>query len=585
MTMPTLVDFDLEIEREADQYQASVSWKGGQAKRYFTLPFAAPELQEMQAPGRDESEAESRGRQLFELVFAENVRICLESCLAHARTAQVGVRLRLHLGDAPALVPLPWEYLFDPANQSFFALAVESPVVRYVDMLRTHPVLPLKPPLRILVLLSSPQGYVTLDVDREKMLLQDALGTLIERGQVVLDVQEDAQLNALQGRLRRAQEAGEGYHIFHFIGHGGFDQSNGQGYLVLATEDGRSQPVGGRKLGVFLTGHRTLRLALLNACEGARASSAGPFSSVARVLVGRGIPAVVAMRAAIRDKAAVAFTREFYAALAGGWPVDVALTEGRKAIYAFSGVEWATPSLYMGVPDGRVFDLSEAVGAVGGARAVVAPPVAVEQTPLPPAVGDGEPAPSQEGRDPRRAELMQWVVERGDVQSGAFEVMLVRFLRGDSLSEAEKGLLVMTLGMVDQELGARFWTNQSITDGDILDAVERLRQQEQAMSRFSVGGQVANLTGQWQNPVVGGGIVFYQQGTVVTVQEYNAFGQQTGQGQGQVVGNQVAFTLQNNVMGATVSGRLALSADGRTLSGMVSIPGVGASQATFVRVQ
>jgi non-specific serine/threonine protein kinase len=69
---------------------------------------------------------------------------------------------------------------------------------------------------------------------------------------------------------------------------------------------------------------------------------------------------VIAMQFEITDGAAIAFAQWFYAAIASGYPVDAALTEARKAIYAQGhGVEWGTPVLYMRAPDGRIFDIEQ----------------------------------------------------------------------------------------------------------------------------------------------------------------------------------------------------------------------------------
>jgi tetratricopeptide (TPR) repeat protein len=76
--------------------------------------------------------------------------------------------------------------------------------------------------------------------------------------------------------------------------------------------------------------------------------------------VQQGIPAVIAMQFEVTDEAAICFTREFYAAIASGYPVDAALAESRKAIFAeVSEIEWGTPVLYMRSPDGKVFEIEK----------------------------------------------------------------------------------------------------------------------------------------------------------------------------------------------------------------------------------
>ena len=163
----------------------------------------------------------------------------------------------------------------------------------------------------------------------------------------------DATLQALQRELRHND-----FHVFHYIGHGGYDRASEDGVLALEDGSGRSRLVSGMELGTILADEMTLRLAVLNACEGARSSVDDPFSGVATSLVRREIPAVVAMQLEITDRAAITFASELYAALADGYAVDAALAEARKAIFADENeVEWATPVLFMRVPDGRIFDV------------------------------------------------------------------------------------------------------------------------------------------------------------------------------------------------------------------------------------
>jgi hypothetical protein len=183
--------------------------------------------------------------------------------------------------------------------------------------------------------------------------LEEALGDLKQGGLITVDKLEEATLEALQKRLRRNE-----YHVFHFIGHGGFDERAQDGVLVLEDETGRSQQVSGEFLRALFQNHRPLRLAVLNACEGARTSPTDPFAGAAQSLVQGGVSAVIAMQFEITDKAAIAFSSEFYAALADGYPVDAALTEARTAIFTrVSAMEWAIPVLYLRSPDGRIFEV------------------------------------------------------------------------------------------------------------------------------------------------------------------------------------------------------------------------------------
>jgi len=348
----TYSNFDLQIEPWEAKYRARVvaSPVDGSATSWFSFP------EQDRSPQLWDSDVKLKafGQRLFERVFDDNVRDQLQRSLAEAlRQGAEGVRLRLRLADVPELATLPWEYLYDAAQDQFLCLSKETPVVRFLDLPSPRQPLPVKPPLRILVVISSPVDWPPLDVGREWAKVEKALQPLVDAERIVLKQIEEATLSMLQRTLRR-----EEYHVFHFIGHGDFDQASGDGRLVLEDDEGRGHLVGSRHLGTLLHDERTLRLAILNACEGGRVSGTDPFSGVVQGLLRRGIPAVIAMQDVISDPAAMTFAAEFYAALADGYPVDASLTEARKAIY-FAGneVEWGTPVFYMRLPDGRVFDI------------------------------------------------------------------------------------------------------------------------------------------------------------------------------------------------------------------------------------
>ena len=130
---------------------------------------------------------------------------------------------------------------------------------------------------------------------------------------IVLQRLEVTFLSELQQQLRLA-----GYHVFHYMGHGAFDEQAGNGLLVLEEGAGCSLLVTGQVLGSLLYNEARLRLAILNACEGVRGSHDSAFTGTAQTLVKKGIPAVVAMQAPITDGAAKILAHEFYLALADG---------------------------------------------------------------------------------------------------------------------------------------------------------------------------------------------------------------------------------------------------------------------------
>jgi tetratricopeptide (TPR) repeat protein len=157
--------------------------------------------------------------------------------------------------------------------------------------------------------------------------------------------------------------------VLHFVGHGVYDEAAQDGALALEGADGKTRLVTGRDLGLMIRGHRSLRLVVLNACEGARNARDDPLGGVAQALVRQGIPAVIAMQFEISDPAALVFSRSFYQAIADGLPVDAAMVEARVAMFAEGHeVEWATPVLYLRSPDGRIFTVGPVPEAEPHAR-------------------------------------------------------------------------------------------------------------------------------------------------------------------------------------------------------------------------
>jgi hypothetical protein len=362
-------DFDLDIERRGEgRYLARVlDSLGMQATHEFTLPFSSLELDNFLlrmghargAVRRLESPqtqiAKQMGGRLFDAVVVGPIATAFASSLKEARTAEKGLRIRLRLTHAPELCDIPWEFLYDRGRNKFLGLSRETPIVRFLELPDSPRPLIVKPPLAALVMISSPSDYQQLDVEKEWNQLAEALRELAEAGYLTVDRLPVATL----GQLRRQLSEGE-YHIFHYVGHAGFMEDVQDGALVLTDEKGRGRVVGGQDLGVLLGDHPSLRLVVLNACEGARAGKADPFAGCAQSLVQQGIPAVIAMQFEISDGAAIAFSHEFYDALAAGLPVDAALVEARKAIFAGdTQIEWGTPVLHMRTEDGRVFDVAE----------------------------------------------------------------------------------------------------------------------------------------------------------------------------------------------------------------------------------
>lgn len=294
---------------------------------------------------------EEIGSELFRAVIAGEIQRLWDTSLSQIRSKGLGLRLRLQLGEAPELEEWPWELLYDRSHGQFLTLSRDISIVRYL----ANPTPPggekIRPPLKVLVIIANPADCSRINGEGEWDLLNRDLGGLVEDGTVLLNRLQTPTLPALEQAMNHS------WHVIHFVGHGQFKL--GEGSLLLENASGRRQEVTGQKLRVLLEGQKELRLVVLNACVGARTSSDNPFAGVAQSLVRLGLPAVVAMRSRVSDRAALAFAGRFYKSLVEALPVDTALSETRRGMHAGSDdLEWSTPVLYMR-SEGIVIDSAE----------------------------------------------------------------------------------------------------------------------------------------------------------------------------------------------------------------------------------
>jgi hypothetical protein len=362
------LDFDVWIDQKSEGLYRAKAWSGAagfEATEHFVLPaaLAGGGLRLAGAGsrrgGRGEAEAadgaspEQAGGELFRAVFQGELLKAFQGCLAQARSGP-GLRIRLRLNDVPQLAGLPWEYLYDAEGRGFLALSGRTPVVRYLELSEGLGTLLVAPPLRVLAVISTPRGYRELaEADEEWRRLGAALQPLLGSGLIEVERLARPTPEALESRLR----AGPPVHVLHFVGHGGFSELRGEGVLVFEDEEGKGVPVGGPSLAYLLQDHPSLRLAVLNACNGARGSQENTFAGTAQVLVQHGVPAVIAMMSEVMDETACSFAEKFYQALAAGLPVDACVGEVRRALAAERNPEWGTPVLYLRATDGRLFAL------------------------------------------------------------------------------------------------------------------------------------------------------------------------------------------------------------------------------------
>ncbi len=310
------------------------------------------------------------GVQLFEATFSGDIGTAYRTSMAVASERGRGVQLALRL-TAPGLAALPWEALFDPDTQTY--VCRKEPLVRQVPAPYAPPTLTVRPPLRILAMISSPRGLPSLDVGAERERLEGALQHHLEAGRVELHWLDDVSWAGVHDKLLENE-----WHVLHFIGHGGYDTETDEGVLAFVGRDGRADYVTASSLADLLDeAEPTPRLVVLNSCQSGAAGIQDLFSGTAAALAHSGIRAVAAMQFSISDTAAIAFARGFYTSLAHGRTIDEAMRSGRIGILGIGRgtLEWVTPVLYLRGDDARLFDV-DATQAVPRASAVTGPTAA-----------------------------------------------------------------------------------------------------------------------------------------------------------------------------------------------------------------
>ena len=283
----------------------------------------------------------------------------------------------------------------------FLSISTWTPVVRYLEMPRS------RPPFEVDAAAARPRdGELPYGRSSWTSLSSGASSKARSRRQ-----RRRVRSRSIGSSARRSRRSSESYgatdyHVFHYIGHGDFDAGPETACSCSRTRTARSRRVSGAQLGTMLADETTLRLAVLNACEGARDVADRPVRGRRREPRAARDPR--GRRHAVRDH------RPRGDRLRGGVlrgdrgrvRSRRLARRGAKAIFASGNdIEWATPVLFMRAPDGLVFQVASPAprpGARAGARAGEAAGARAAPGPLGGAGGPGRRPWSRTCRPSRR---------------------------------------------------------------------------------------------------------------------------------------------------------------------------------------
>jgi hypothetical protein len=352
MAPPQATYLDSELELSSLQ-SARFSWSGGD---YRGRPALGSRLATRLLALENEHEA--YGLALYEAAFPRDseLRAGLREAIVAADREKSRLRFRLHLSlSLPDWVhALHWELMADPDLHLALARSPETAFSRYLDARRAQgEPAPGRP--RLLCVVSAPSDiarYGMAEIRRDELLrsLKASFGELADAVEVAF-LEPPATLSRLRDRLMEKR----GFQFLHVFGHG--LSRDGVSALFLENEQGEVHPVDEKLLAEAFLGVRDLRLVTLIACHGGAPTSDDPFSGLARRLVQRGVPSVIAMRREVSIDSARFFTRHLYRHIAQTGRADAAVNEARQQLFlaAPRGIDWSSPVLYSRVSDGRLW--------------------------------------------------------------------------------------------------------------------------------------------------------------------------------------------------------------------------------------
>jgi hypothetical protein len=372
---------DLEIRilaREAQGYPVEITLNHEQE-----FPRGSLDPESLPLPWVGTASAEADGERLFRWLLADD-RLKTAWAEVRGRCPQRRVRLRID-ASAPELHALPWELLLDPGEGGIpqdLAATIATPFSRYLAG-KWQPGSPvLKRPIKVLLAIASPKNLEadyhlsSINVELELAILKEAVkgldveitlfpplpkgSNLPTRDGDVVSVVSQQQACTLAGL---ESELKQGYHVLHFIGHGGFSESEQKAVLYMADSENRVKHEADADIAAMLARqladteifqHDKLRLVFLASCQTATRSPADAFRGLAPKLVAAGVPAVVAMQDLIPVKTAQAFAAIFYRQLFEHGQVDLAANEGRSSLLTAKLPGVSIPVLFMRLCSGQL---------------------------------------------------------------------------------------------------------------------------------------------------------------------------------------------------------------------------------------
>ena len=313
----------------------------------------------------DSDKSRDLGEALFDVLFDD--LLCRDfvefyNWVLYQEKQLLRVELNIDEQSMPEVASLPWEFMCLPQRSKLGIIKLATSPKLVFSRCQSQRMTPQSiqlnknEKLKIALIISAPTDLGPIDHETVQRELENFASQEVRVK--LLPVVNPANPDTIDKVLEQEP------HIFHFIGHGRLQNENDRssGQIAFVNELGIARWVNADYFSELLNRHRP-GVVILQACESGMQIASKAFVGVASLVVQQSIPVVVAMQYEVSNSTANRFSRRFYEELAKGTPVDIAVQEGRLAI-AHSPVEYkkrdfATPIIFMGVPDGYLFKWSD----------------------------------------------------------------------------------------------------------------------------------------------------------------------------------------------------------------------------------
>ena len=284
------------------------------------------------------------GREYFEAIFSREVEELYRQALHRAETSNRPLHVRIHV-EVEETFQICWELLYDSKRENFLGLArgldISHTAIGATDTISGI----MDRPLSILGFAAAAPANNAATVAGDIASNELRLRTEHIFNQLP-SVQASWVPSATARALNRSVTAP--YDVVHIMAAAGFDAQRGEGYLrVQRTEGGPVDRLYDNELRLFFGRFNAPRLVVLIAYGPAEPPARFLFSTTASALIDGGVAAVVATQIPVSENAAIAFCREFYAALTNRSTIEEAVRRGRFHLYQGGFAEWMAPALYL----------------------------------------------------------------------------------------------------------------------------------------------------------------------------------------------------------------------------------------------